>query len=181
MDTNALSATARALVAPGRGILAADESSGTIKKRFDSIGVESTEDNRRAYRDLLFTTDGCGRLHQRCDPLRRDDPSVVARRHAVPEAAGLEGDHPRHQGRHRREAAGAVRRRDGDRGSRRPARAPRRVPRRSAPASPSGARRTRSPTYCRRSCASTPTPTRSRGTPRCARRPASSRSSSPRC
>jgi fructose-bisphosphate aldolase class I len=58
MDTNALSATARALVAPGRGILAADESSGTIKKRFDSIGVESTEDNRRAYRDLLFTTDG---------------------------------------------------------------------------------------------------------------------------
>ena len=57
MDTNALSATARALVAPGRGILAADESSGTIKKRFDSIGVESTEDNRRAYRDLLFTAE----------------------------------------------------------------------------------------------------------------------------
>ena len=43
---------------PGKGILAADESDGTIKKRFDSIGVESTEDNRRAYRDLLFTTDG---------------------------------------------------------------------------------------------------------------------------
>ena len=50
--------TARALVAPGKGILAADESDGTIKKRFDSIGVESTEENRRAYRDLLFTTDG---------------------------------------------------------------------------------------------------------------------------
>ena len=49
---------ARALVAPGKGILAADESDGTIKKRFDSIGVESTEDNRRAYRDLLFTTEG---------------------------------------------------------------------------------------------------------------------------
>jgi fructose-bisphosphate aldolase class I len=58
MDTNALSATARALVAPGRGILAADESSGTIKKRFDSIGVDSTEDNRRTYRDLLFTAEG---------------------------------------------------------------------------------------------------------------------------
>ena len=58
MDTNTLSATARALVAPGHGILAADESSGTIKKRFDSIGVDSTEENRRAYRDLLFTTDG---------------------------------------------------------------------------------------------------------------------------
>ena len=50
--------TARALVAPGKGILAADESDGTIKKRFDSIDVESTEDNRRAYRELLFTTEG---------------------------------------------------------------------------------------------------------------------------
>jgi fructose-bisphosphate aldolase class I len=53
-----LEETARALVAPGKGILAADESDGTIKKRFDSIGIESTEDNRRAYRDLLFTADG---------------------------------------------------------------------------------------------------------------------------
>src|ERR1043166_5044991 len=50
--------TAKALVAEGKGILAADESEGTIKKRFDSIGVESTEDNRRAYRELLFTADG---------------------------------------------------------------------------------------------------------------------------
>ena len=50
--------TAKALVAEGKGILAADESSGTIKKRFDSIGAESTEENRRAYRDLLFTTEG---------------------------------------------------------------------------------------------------------------------------
>src|SRR5205807_8023053 len=53
-----LEATAQALVAEGKGILAADESDGTIKKRFDSIGVESTEENRRAYRDLLFTTEG---------------------------------------------------------------------------------------------------------------------------
>jgi fructose-bisphosphate aldolase class I len=50
--------TARALVAEGKGILAADESDGTIKKRFDSIGVESTEENRRAYRELLFATEG---------------------------------------------------------------------------------------------------------------------------
>src|SRR6476659_216689 len=50
--------TAKALVAEGKGILAADESTGTIKKRFDSIGLESTEDNRRAYRDMLFTTPG---------------------------------------------------------------------------------------------------------------------------
>jgi fructose-bisphosphate aldolase class I len=50
--------TAKALVAADKGILAADESDGTIKKRFDSIRVESTEDNRRAYRELLFTADG---------------------------------------------------------------------------------------------------------------------------
>lgn len=53
-----LAETARALVAPGKGILAADESTGTIKKRFDSIGVESTEESRRAYREMLFTTEG---------------------------------------------------------------------------------------------------------------------------
>ena len=58
MDTDVLRATARELVAPGRGILAADESTGTIKKRFDSIGLDSTEENRRAYRDMLFTTPG---------------------------------------------------------------------------------------------------------------------------
>jgi fructose-bisphosphate aldolase class I len=53
-----LAATARALVAPGKGILAADESNPTIKKRFTSIGLESTEAQRRAYRDLLFSTAG---------------------------------------------------------------------------------------------------------------------------
>src|SRR4029077_12251860 len=53
-----LAETAKALVAEGKGILAADESTGTIKKRLDSIGVESTEDTRRAYRELLFTTEG---------------------------------------------------------------------------------------------------------------------------
>ena len=50
--------TARDLVSPGRGILAADESTPTIKKRFDSIGVESLEETRRFYRDLLFSTEG---------------------------------------------------------------------------------------------------------------------------
>ena len=58
MTQTDLQATAKALVAEGKGILAADESDGTIKKRFDSIGVESTEENRRAYRELLFTTEG---------------------------------------------------------------------------------------------------------------------------
>jgi fructose-bisphosphate aldolase, class I len=54
-----LESTAKALVAPGKGILAADESTGTIKKRFDKIKVENTEDNRRDYREMLFTTKGC--------------------------------------------------------------------------------------------------------------------------
>ena len=58
MNVQQLQSTAQALVADGKGILAADESTGTIKKRFDSIGVESTEETRRAYRELLFTTEG---------------------------------------------------------------------------------------------------------------------------
>ncbi len=60
MNTDALTSTAQALVADGKGILAADESSGTIKKRFDSIGVESTETNRRDYREMLFRAPGIG-------------------------------------------------------------------------------------------------------------------------
>jgi fructose-bisphosphate aldolase class I len=58
MNFEKLCQTARDLVAPGKGILAADESSGTIQKRFDSISVPSTADNRRDYRELLFTTPG---------------------------------------------------------------------------------------------------------------------------
>jgi fructose-bisphosphate aldolase, class I len=60
MKTENLESVARNLVAPGKGILAADESSGTIEKRLKSIGVASTEENRRAYRDVLFTTKGAG-------------------------------------------------------------------------------------------------------------------------
>jgi fructose-bisphosphate aldolase class I len=60
MDIATLSATAKALVAPGKGILAADESGGTIKKRFDSISVDSTETNRRDYREMLFTAKDIG-------------------------------------------------------------------------------------------------------------------------
>jgi len=58
MDLNILKNTAKMMVASGKGILAADESSGTIKKRFDSVGVEDNEENRRAYRDMLLTTEG---------------------------------------------------------------------------------------------------------------------------
>jgi fructose-bisphosphate aldolase class I len=58
MDTALLSKTAAAMVAKGKGLLAADESSGTCETRFKSVGVECTEDNRRTYRGLLFTTPG---------------------------------------------------------------------------------------------------------------------------
>ncbi len=58
MGAQELNATASEIVADHRGILAADESTGTIKKRFDSIAVESTEESRRFYRQLLFTASG---------------------------------------------------------------------------------------------------------------------------
>ena len=60
MTEATLQQTAEEIVAKGKGILAADESSGTIKKRFDSIGAASTEENRRDYRHMLFTTPGAG-------------------------------------------------------------------------------------------------------------------------
>jgi fructose-bisphosphate aldolase class I len=56
MNLSELNKVAEAMVAPGRGILAADESTGTIKKRFDALGVESTADSRRDYREMLFRT-----------------------------------------------------------------------------------------------------------------------------
>jgi fructose-bisphosphate aldolase, class I len=58
MAHSELHETAKALVAPGKGFLAADESEGTIKKRFAPIGVESTEEHRRSYREMLFKTPG---------------------------------------------------------------------------------------------------------------------------
>jgi len=62
MDLAELNKVANAMVAPGRGILAADESAGTCKKRFDAIGVESTEENRRDYRELLFRSKGMANI-----------------------------------------------------------------------------------------------------------------------
>ena len=60
MDKAKLEAIAAKIMTPGRGILAADESTGTIKKRFDQINTESTEDSRRDYREMLFRTEGFG-------------------------------------------------------------------------------------------------------------------------
>jgi fructose-bisphosphate aldolase class I len=63
MNLAELNKVAQVMVAPGKGILAADESSGTIKKRFDAIGVESTADSRRDYRELLFRSTEAMRNH----------------------------------------------------------------------------------------------------------------------
>ena len=60
MSSQEMESTARALVADGKGILAADESMGTIEKRFKSINIPNTEENRRAYREMLFLTPGLG-------------------------------------------------------------------------------------------------------------------------
>jgi fructose-bisphosphate aldolase class I len=63
MNKQALEAIAQAMVANGKGILAADESTGTIKKRFDTIDAESTEDSRRDYREMLFRTQDAMKEH----------------------------------------------------------------------------------------------------------------------
>ena len=61
MNIDELKSVAQSIVAKQKGVLAADESSPTIKKRFDSISVESTEENRRRYREIMFTTEGLER------------------------------------------------------------------------------------------------------------------------
>src|ERR687890_631705 len=60
MDVEQLERTAKELVPPGKGLLAADESFGTIGKRFEAVGIEASEETRRQYRELLFTTEEIG-------------------------------------------------------------------------------------------------------------------------
>src|SRR5918997_525791 len=60
VNVQQLESTAQALVTEGKGILAADESLGTIGKRFNAVGIESSEESRRAYREMLFATPGVG-------------------------------------------------------------------------------------------------------------------------
>src|SRR5204863_3405092 len=82
MDKALMAKTAAALVAKGKGVLAADESAGTCEKRFQSVKVDCTEDNRRAYRGLLFSTPGVSShisgviLHD--ETLRQSNASGVA-------------------------------------------------------------------------------------------------------
>ena len=126
MAAQELNAIARSIVADHKGVLAADESTGTIKKRFDSIGVESTEESRRAYRNLLFTTAGfeeyVGGVILYDETIRQaaDDGTPFA------ELLAVEGRRPRDQGRHGRAGPGGAPRREGDGGPRRPPRPVRR-------------------------------------------------------
>ena len=176
-----LEKTARALVAEGKGILAADESDGTIKKRFDSIGVESTEENRRAYRELLFTTEGAEEYISGVilfdETIRQSASDGTPFPQLLESSRGSSPGSRSTRARSRSRCAG----RDDHRGARRAARAARRVPRarralREVARDLLDRRRT-----CRASTASGRTRTRSRATPRSARRPGSCRSSSPRC
>ena len=135
-----LSGIARALVAPGKGILAADESTGTIKKRFDSIDLESTEDNRRAYREMLFTTPGLGDHISGVILFDETIRQNAADGTPLVEGARRSRDHPGHQGRHGAKELALHPGETGHRRSRRTARAIRRVRASSARSSPSGAR-----------------------------------------
>ena len=83
MNLADLNKVAQAMVAPGKGILAADESTGTIKKRFDAINTECTEDNRRDYREMLFRTAEGMKTHLGRDPVRRDHLAEGQGRHAA--------------------------------------------------------------------------------------------------
>ena len=121
---------ARALVAPGKGILAADESSGTIKKRFDKIKLVSTEDSRRDYREMLFRASE-GMKNYVSGVILYDETIRQKAKDGTPlvDVMKAAGSHPRHQGRPRRQAArrADVEDRDDHRRARRTARAPRRI------------------------------------------------------
>ena len=94
-----LQATVELLVQAGKGILAADESGPTIAKRFKAIGVESTEENRRAYRNLLLATPGLGAFISGVILYEETLLQRSRRRHAVAAAGRAPGHRARHQGR----------------------------------------------------------------------------------
>ena len=182
MTTAGVDEIARALVADGKGILAADESPGTITKRFEPRGDRVDPDSRRAYREMFFRTPGVGEfiggvilqdetIRQRAPTGRRWSSSCAA-----------PGHHPRHQGRRGREGAGRLAGRERHRGPRRAARAG------WTSTGELGARFAKwravitigdgLPTAC---CIARQRATRWPATPRSARSRAWSRSSSPRC
>ena len=141
MNVTQLESTARALVSSGRGILAADESDPTIEKRFAALGIENTEENRRVYREMLFTTTGVAEFISGVILFDETIRQTGRRRHATRRSSRQAQGSSRasRSTRAPRPLAGSRQRVD-HRGPGRPPRAPDRVPRCSAPASPSGAR-----------------------------------------
>ena len=169
MDLAELNRVANVLVTPGKGVLAADKSAGTVKKRFDVIGVECTEDNRRDYRELLFRSTGMANISgvilfdETIRQKAKDGTPLVK----IIEAAGtLPGIKVDKGG----EAATLLPRRGDHRGAGRARREARRVSRRSARNSPSGARSSISAPASRPMLASMPMPMRSPAMPRSASR-----------
>ena len=88
------------MVAKGKGILAADESTGTIKKRFDKHRLESTEEHRRTYREMLFTTPDAAKWISGVILYDETIRQKTQRRHAVPAVPDEARHHPGHQGGH---------------------------------------------------------------------------------
>jgi hypothetical protein len=173
---------AQAMVAPGKGILAADESTGTIKKRFDSIKVESTFENRRDYREMLFSAKAAMKknisgvilfdetIRQRT---ANDKQSLVELMLASGSIPGIKVDAGA------QDLAGYPNEKiteglDGLRGRLKEYY-------KLGRASPNGAPSSPLATRCRPTTASTPTPMRWPATPPCARKTASCRSSSRKC
>ena len=99
MSIEQLAETAQAMVAAGKGIIAIDESTTTIKKRFDGVGIEYTEENRRAYREMLLTTPKLGDYIS--GAILYDETLRQSTTDGVPFAKVMvdERHHPRHQGR----------------------------------------------------------------------------------
>ena len=175
---NELDATIAKIVEDGKGILAADESTPTITRRFTAVGIESTEDTRRAYRSLLFTTPGASEflsgviLFEETLGQKADDgaplPQVLARNGILP---GIKVD------KGTTALAGAA----GDLITQGLDGLAERLKTYKAPASPNGARSTRSRSAIPRRSASPPTPKCWRAMRRSARSTDWCRSSSPKC
>ena len=100
MNLAELNKVAEAMVAPGKGILAADESSGTIKKRFDAINIECTEDNRRDYREMMFRSTEAMKKHI-SGVILYDETIWQKAKDGTPlvDIIKKAGSHSRHQGR----------------------------------------------------------------------------------
>ena len=183
MNLDELNKVAQAMVAPGKGILAADESSGTIKSASTRSALESTEDSRRDYREMLFRSDRSDvEAHLRRHPLRRDHLAEGQGRHAAGRA--------HQEGRARSPASRSMkapsrcriaRARSSPIGLDKPRRPAARILRAGRTVREVARRDRHRPGHPDATPASVPTRTRSRATPRCARRRRSCRSSSRKC